>query len=34
VTGFAHRHLLGMESLSAAEITQLLDLGERFLEIA
>jgi aspartate carbamoyltransferase catalytic subunit len=34
VTGFAHRHLLGMEALSGAEITQLLDLGERFLEIA
>ena len=34
MTGFAHRHLLGMEALSGAEITQLLDLGERFLEIA
>jgi aspartate carbamoyltransferase catalytic subunit len=34
VTAFAHRHLLGMEALSGAEITQLLDLGERFLEIA
>ncbi|HVV50381.1 MAG TPA: aspartate carbamoyltransferase catalytic subunit [Polyangia bacterium] len=34
MTGFAQRHLLGMESLSGAEITQLLDLGERFLEIA
>jgi len=34
VTGFAHRHLLGMEALTGAEITQLLDLGERFLEIA
>jgi len=33
VTGFAHRHLLGMESLSAAEIAMLLDLGDRFLEI-
>ncbi len=34
MSGFAHRHLLGMESLSGGEITQLLDLGERFLEIA
>ena len=34
MTGFAHRHLLGMEALTGAEITQLLDLGERFLEIA
>jgi len=33
VTGFAHRHLLGMESLNAAEIAMLLDLGDRFLEI-
>jgi aspartate carbamoyltransferase catalytic subunit len=33
VTGFAHRHLLGMESLGAAEIAMLLDLGDRFLEI-
>ena len=33
MTGFAHRHLLGMESLSAAEIAMLLDLGDRFLEI-
>jgi aspartate carbamoyltransferase catalytic subunit len=33
VTGFAHRHLLGIESLSAAEIGMLLDLGDRFLEI-
>lgn len=31
---FAPRHLLGTESLSAAEITTMLDLGERFLEIA
>jgi aspartate carbamoyltransferase catalytic subunit len=33
VTGFAHRHLLGMESLAAGEIAMLLDLGDRFLEI-
>ena len=33
MTGFAHRHLLGMESLVAAEIAMLLDLGDRFLEI-
>ncbi|HTB59484.1 MAG TPA: aspartate carbamoyltransferase catalytic subunit [Polyangia bacterium] len=33
MTGFAHRHLLGMESLAAAEIAMLLDLGDRFLEI-
>jgi aspartate carbamoyltransferase catalytic subunit len=33
VTGFAHRHLLGIESLNAAEIAMLLDLGDRFLEI-
>src|SRR5256885_4617433 len=31
---FSHRHLLGTESLTAEEITTLLDLGERFLEIA
>ena len=33
MTGFAHRHLLGMEALGAAEIAMLLDLGDRFLEI-
>jgi aspartate carbamoyltransferase catalytic subunit len=33
LTGFAHRHLLGMESLNAGEIAMLLDLGDRFLEI-
>ena len=33
MTGFAHRHLLGIESLNAAEIAMLLDLGDRFLEI-
>jgi aspartate carbamoyltransferase catalytic subunit len=31
---FGPRHLLGIEGLSAAEITTLLDLGERFLEIS
>jgi aspartate carbamoyltransferase catalytic subunit len=33
VTGFAHRHLLGIEALSGPEIGTLLDLGDRFLEI-
>jgi aspartate carbamoyltransferase catalytic subunit len=32
--GFPHRHLLGMEGLSAAAIETVLDLGDRFLEIA
>ncbi|HET6151079.1 MAG TPA: aspartate carbamoyltransferase catalytic subunit [Polyangia bacterium] len=31
---FRHRHLLGIEGLSADDLTTLLDLGERFLEIA
>jgi aspartate carbamoyltransferase catalytic subunit len=31
---FGPRHLLGIEGLSAAEITTLLDLGERFLEVS
>jgi aspartate carbamoyltransferase catalytic subunit len=31
---FPHRHLLGIEGLSATDITTILDLGERFLEIA
>jgi aspartate carbamoyltransferase catalytic subunit len=31
--GFAQRHLLGMEGLTREEITTILDLGERFLEI-
>ena len=31
---FSHRHLLGTEGLTAEEITTVLDLGERFLEIA
>ncbi len=34
MTGFAHRHLLGMEPLTGGEIQMLLDLSERFLEIA
>jgi aspartate carbamoyltransferase catalytic subunit len=33
VSGFGPRHLLGIEPLSAAEITTVMDLGERFLEI-
>jgi aspartate carbamoyltransferase catalytic subunit len=32
--GFARRHLLGTEGLSAAELSTILDLGERFLELA
>ncbi len=31
---FTQRHLIGIEGLSAEEITTILDLGERFLEIA
>src|SRR5262249_61812444 len=31
---FHRRHLLGTEGLSASELTTILDLGERFLEIA
>ncbi len=31
---FPHRHLLGTEGLGAAEIQTVLDLGDRFLEIA
>jgi aspartate carbamoyltransferase catalytic subunit len=34
VTLFPHRHLLGIEPLSADDLTTVLDLGERFLEIA
>jgi aspartate carbamoyltransferase catalytic subunit len=33
MTQFAHRHLLGIEPLAAADIETILDLGERFLEI-
>jgi aspartate carbamoyltransferase catalytic subunit len=32
--GFAQRHLLGIETLDAEELRTILDLGERFLEIA
>jgi aspartate carbamoyltransferase catalytic subunit len=32
--GFSQRHLLGIEPLSAEELLTVLDLGERFLEIA
>ncbi len=31
--GFSRRHLLGMEGLSREEITTILDLGDRFLEL-
>jgi aspartate carbamoyltransferase catalytic subunit len=31
---FPHRHLLGTEALSAGDLTTILDLGERFLDIA
>jgi aspartate carbamoyltransferase catalytic subunit len=34
VSTFPHRHLLGTERLSADDLTTVLDLGERFLEIA
>jgi aspartate carbamoyltransferase catalytic subunit len=34
VSSFAHRHLTGIEPLGAAELATLLDLSERFLEIA
>ena len=34
MSAFAHRHLLGTEGLTAGDLTTLLDLGERFLEIA
>ncbi|MCA9674122.1 MAG: aspartate carbamoyltransferase catalytic subunit [Kofleriaceae bacterium] len=32
-TAFPHRHLLGIADLSAADIVQVLDLGDTFLEI-
>ncbi len=32
--GYPHRHLLGTEGLTAGELTTILDLGERFLELA
>jgi len=34
VSAFGHRHLLGIEPLTAADLVTLLDLSERFLEIA
>jgi aspartate carbamoyltransferase catalytic subunit len=34
VSAFGHRHLLGIEPLAPADIVTLLDLSERFLEIA
>lgn len=34
MSGFSRRHLLGTEGLSAEELTTIIDLGERFLEIA
>jgi len=34
MNAFAHRHLLGIEQLSADEIVQILDLSETFVEIA
>jgi aspartate carbamoyltransferase catalytic subunit len=34
VSTFGHRHLLGMEPLAAADILTILDLSERFLELA
>jgi len=34
MTAFAHKHLLGVETLSAEDLTTILDLGERFGEIA
>src|SRR5712692_4398302 len=34
MTAFPHRHLLGIETLSAADLMTVMDLGERFLEIS
>ncbi len=34
MSAFGHRHLLGIEPLAAADIVTILDLSERFLEIA
>jgi aspartate carbamoyltransferase catalytic subunit len=34
MTSFPHKHLLGIETLSADDLTTILDLGERFGEIA
>ena len=34
MSAFGHRHLLGIEPLTAGDLVTLLDLSERFLEIA
>jgi len=34
MTTFPHRHILGTETLSPADLTTILDLGDRFMEIA
>ena len=34
MSAFPHRHILGIATLSAADVVTVLDLGERFLEIA
>ncbi|HSS38716.1 MAG TPA: aspartate carbamoyltransferase, partial [Polyangia bacterium] len=34
MSSYVHRHLLGIEPLTPDELTTILDLGERFLEIA
>jgi aspartate carbamoyltransferase catalytic subunit len=34
MTAFPHRHLLGTEHLGAEDLTTILDLGERFMEVA
>ena len=34
MTAFPHRHLLGIETLAAADLITVMDLGERFMEIA
>ena len=31
-SGFAHRHILGIEGMSPADITALLDLSEAYVE--
>src|SRR3569832_2056406 len=33
MTSFPHKHLLSIEALSAEDLTTVLDLGDRFLEI-
>ena len=33
-SAFPHRHLLGLETLSADDLTTVLDLGDRFMEVA